>query len=185
MISAGQEIGDAARIIRDGGVVAYPTEGVFGLGCQPENIDAVCRVNEIKQRDPDKGLLLIAADVTQLNKWIRLPDGTPELASDASNPVTWIVPVLNQALPWIRGGHDSIAIRITRHPIARALCAAADSALVSTSANISGEAPVRDATALSPQLRALVDYVLPGECGSARGPSEIRDLVSGQVVRPA
>lgn len=180
-----QEIDDAAHTIKEGGVIAYPTEGVFGLGCRPENQYAVKRINELKQRDPDKGLLLIAADINQLDKWICLPEETPDLASEVSKPITWVVPALNSALPWIRGAHDNIAIRVTRHPVARALCIAADSALVSTSANISGEEPVQTVDALSPHLLALVDYVLPGKCGSAGGPSEIRDLVSGQVMRPA
>lgn len=175
----------AARILADGGVVAYPTEGVFGLGCRPDDPDAVMRILDIKQRDVDQGLLLIAADIRQLDGWIALPADCPDLRSQVDRPVTWIVPATEAVPPWIRGRHAGVAIRLTAHPVARALCAESGLPLVSTSANVAGRAPTRRRLVLLKQFGGLVDCIAPGDCGPAAGPSEIRDLATGEVLRPA
>jgi len=184
-MAVSQPIQHAARILQNGGVVAYPTEGVFGLGCLPNDFAAVSRILQIKERDPTMGLVLIAANLAQLEHLIRLPDNSTPLTSSDDNPVTWIVPATDNVPPWIRGNHDGVAVRLTTHPVARALCAAADSALVSTSANVSGRPPARNSFVLRRGFNALVDYIVPGECGPTPGPSEIRDLRTGQTLRPA
>ncbi len=180
-----QPLRRAARILRSGGVVAYPTEGVFGLGCLPDDFAAISRVLAIKHRDPALGLVLIASDIEQLDGWMELPGKTSKLKSTADKPVTWIVPATDEVPYWIRGEHAGLAVRITAHPIASALCDAADSALVSTSANMHGRPVARNAFVLRRRFGALVDYIVPGECGPASGPSEIRDLASGKVLRSA
>ncbi len=180
-----QPLRRAARILRSGGVVAYPTEGVFGLGCLPDDFAAISRVLAIKNRDPALGLVLIASDIEQLDGWIELPGKTSKLKSTGDKPVTWIVPATDEVPYWIRGEHPGLAVRITAHPVASALCNAADSALVSTSANTHGRPVARNAFVLRRRFGALVDYIVPGECGSASGPSEIRDLASGKVLRSA
>ena len=180
-----QPIKRAARILRSGGVIAYPTEGVFGIGCLPDDFAAVSRVLAIKERDPALGLVLIATDIEQLDGWIELPGNSPELASSSGKPVTWVVPATDDVPYWIRGEHAGLAVRITTHPICGALCDAADSALVSTSANTHGRPTARNAFVLRRRFGALVDYIVPGECGPAPGPSEIRDWASGRVLRSA
>ncbi|MEX2496168.1 MAG: L-threonylcarbamoyladenylate synthase [Woeseia sp.] len=175
----------AARLLREGGVVAYPTEGVFGLGCLPGDEDAANRICEIKKRDPSAGLILIAASREQLEPWAELPQGGERLEGDMAHPVTWVLPPTAAVPPWIRGRHQGVAVRITAHPVAAALCAAADSALVSTSANISGRAPARNPFVLRRVFGPLVDYIVPGECGPAGSASEIRDFPSGRILRPA
>lgn len=180
-----QPVNRAARILRSGGVVAYPTEGVFGLGCLPDDFAAVSRVLAIKERDPALGLVIIAADIEQLDGWIELTENSPELTSTSKQPITWIVPASDDVPYWIRGEHSGLAVRITTHPVAAALCEAADSALVSTSANVHGRPPARNVFVLRRRLGALVDYIVPGECGPATGPSEIRELASGKVLRSA
>jgi len=182
-MASSQNIRHASRILHKGGVIAYPTEGVFGLGCLPDDYAAVSRVLKIKLRDPSLGLILIISDTEQLLGWTDQPD--PDLAPNRENPVTWIVPATNEVPCWIRGDHPGLAVRLTAHPVARALCEGASSALVSTSANISGRAPARNAYVLRRQFGTLVDYIVPGECGPATGPSEIRDLLTGKTVRPA
>jgi L-threonylcarbamoyladenylate synthase len=107
------------------------------------------------------------------------------LDSSDEHPVTWIVPATDEVPWWIRGEHDSIAVRQTTHPVARALCEDADSALVSTSANISGRPPARNPYVLRRLFGSLVDYIVPGHCGPAHGASEIRDLKTGKVLRSA
>ena len=172
----------AGRILKSGGVVAYPTEGVFGIGCLPDDVNAIERVLAIKQRDPSKGLILIAASIAQLACWI---DGECRIPATGATPVTWIVPPGTAVPPWIKGRNSGIAVRITSHPVAAALCNAAGSALVSTSANRSGRGPAANVHVLRRQFHTLVDYIVPGQCGSSIGPSEIRDLMSGKTLRAA
>jgi L-threonylcarbamoyladenylate synthase len=175
----------AGLVVRSGGIVAYPTEGVYGLGCAPDNLDAVQRLLNIKDRDPAMGLILIAADSEQLVDW--LADGVPidDLQSTTMRPVTWVVPAAKWVPYLIRGRHDGLAVRITRHPVAAALCRAARSAIVSTSANISGRPPARNPYVLRRVFGHLVDCIVAGHCGPAHGASEIRDWRSGSTIRPA
>jgi L-threonylcarbamoyladenylate synthase len=112
-----------------------------------------------------------------------LPKGK-KLESRVDRPITWLVPATQSVPYWITGEHHSIAVRLTAHPVAAALCEAADSPLVSTSANIAGSPPARNTFVLRRRFGPLVDYVVPGRCGPATGPSEIRDLASGKVIRP-
>ena len=174
----------AGRILRSGGVVAYPTEGLFGLGCIPDDADAVFRILSIKKRSPALGLVLIASNIEQLEGWAELPMGT-HLESSIARPVSWIVPATPSVPYWIKGEHRGLAVRLTTHPVAMALCDAADSLLVSTSANVAGSPPARSAFVLRRRFRSLVDYIVPGPCGPAAGASEIRDLQSGKVIRTA
>lgn len=180
-----EPINRAGRILRCGGVVAYPTEGVFGLGCLPDDAEAVGRILSIKGRDPTRGLILIASNVAQLLTRISLPNAASELSNPSDQPVTWIVPPAEYLPYWICGKHDGIAVRLTSHPVAAALCDAADSALISTSANLSGRPPARSRHVLRRCFHGLVDYIVPGQCGSANKPTEIRVLTSGKVLRSA
>jgi L-threonylcarbamoyladenylate synthase len=175
----------AARILKEGGVVAYPTEGLFGLGCLPDEREAVERIFAIKHRDPSMGLILIASSPAQLEPYARVPAGRHRLASDIENPITWVLPAKASVPSWIRGRHPGVATRICAHPVAAALCDAAGSALVSTSANMSGHPPARNGIVLRRQFGRLVDYIVPGTCGPAKGASEIRDFATGAVLRPA
>jgi L-threonylcarbamoyladenylate synthase len=177
----------AARIVRDGGVVAWPTEGVWGLGCLPLAQDAVQRIVSIKRRPPEKGFLLIAADIEQTEPLVQLPGGSvgERILATWPGPVTWVLPV-RKALPfWLTGGRDTLAVRVTAHPTSQVLCRLTGSALVSTSANISGHPPLRDILRVRRLLGHDVDYVLPGALGGHEGPTEIRDGLTGRVLRAA
>lgn len=175
----------AARIANEGGVIAYPTEGVYGLGCRPDDDQAIARLLAIKKRDPALGLVLIAADALQLQQWIQLPAGAHIPASSLMHPQTWVVPASSSVPLLVRGNHTTVAVRVTVHPVAAKLCRAARSALVSTSANISGRRPARNVYLLRRTFGHLVDCIVPGACGPASGPSEIRDFLSGATLRPA
>lgn len=174
----------AANILLRGGVIAYPTEGVFGLGCLPDDQYAIQRLINIKQRDAAKGLILIAANAAQFEGWTGLPQGKSLPEPDPAHPVSWIVPPGPRVSPLLRGAHANLAVRITTNPTARALCLAVDSPLVSTSANLSGRPTARNRNILQRQFGSIVDYVVPGDCGPASGPSEIRDFMTGDILRP-
>jgi L-threonylcarbamoyladenylate synthase len=183
-------INAAADALKSGGVVAYPTEAVYGLGCLPENIDAIQRLLAIKNRPVEKGLILIGASQQQLSPyvtglsnrlWQRLT--TPNQNTTANRSTTWIVPAAKSVSQWIRGNRDTLAVRITQHTDARMLCLACNSALISTSANESGLPPVESYTALSPALIHQVDYLLKGICGKDSAPSRIEDIMTGEIIR--
>ena len=175
-------ISRAVDVLLSGGVITCPTEGVFGLSCMPDNSAAIERLLRIKQRDPAKGLILIAASKDQLKDWIGVPvEKIPD--ADPSQPISWIVPAASSVSALVRGDHDDVAIRVTTNPVAQALCEAVDSPLVSTSANIVGEAPARNRLILRRKFAGCVDYMVPGDCGPATGPSEIRNLSTGEVLR--
>ncbi len=174
-----------ARILRQGGVVAYPTEGVFGLGCDPFQWSAVQRILRLKGRPSGKGLILLAADFSMVEPWIK--PLTPELRSRVfgtwPGPVTWLMPARPELPAWIRGAHDTVAVRVTGHPVASALSQAASMPIVSTSANQSGEEPLRTAQAIHDHFVFGLDGVVEGALGLLEGPTEIRDALTGCVIR--
>jgi len=175
-------ISRAADVLLGGGVITCPTEGVYGLSCMPDDTQAVLRLLAIKRRDPALGLILIASRRDQLSDWIAIsPGDIPD--PTAEHPVTWIVKARAGVSELLRGNHAGLAVRLTSHPIAYALCDAVDSALVSTSANIAGARTAANRIVLRRRFVGRVDYIVPGDCGPATGPSEIRDLESGRTLR--
>lgn len=174
----------AAEVLYSGGVIAYPTEGVYGLGCLPDEEAAVERVLRLKQRAPGKGLILIAAAANQLDGWIELPAGRSLPEPDPAYPITWIVPPGPFVHSLLRGDNDGIAVRLTTNAVARSLCNVVESPLVSTSANLTGRPTARNRYVLRRQFMQRVDYIVPGDCGPVDGPSEIREFLTGKVLRP-
>ena len=175
----------AAAILRRGGIVAYPTEGVWGLGCDPDNDEAVMRLLAVKRRDWRKGLILIAASLEQLAPYIATPPPKVlrRLRATWPGPVTWLLPALDSTSPWLRGTHHTLAVRVTAHPPAAELCRRFGGALVSTSANLAGRAAARSRLRVVQRFGDAVDYIVPGATGGLMGPTEIRDALSGAVVR--
>ena len=178
-------IARAARIVRTGGVIAYPTEAVFGLGCLPRDRRAVMRVLAIKRRSWRKGLILIGAELAQLERYVVLPPEPRrgEILASWPGPHTWVLDARAEAPRWITGGSASVAVRVTAHPVAAELCRAVGDALVSTSANLSRRPPHRRLLKLRSDLGAEVDYVLAGPLGGLAAPTAIRDGRSGRVLR--
>jgi len=179
------QIKRAVEALRNGGVIAYPTEAVFGLGCDPLEADAVERVLELKQRDASKGLILIASDMDQLLPFMGKlsSEVLGKLEASWPGPVTWVVPVAAHVSPRLTGGRSSLAVRVTAHPVAAALCEACGMALVSTSANRSGQAPARTGLMVRTQLGEAVDCIVPGAVGGLSKPTEIREALTGKILR--
>jgi L-threonylcarbamoyladenylate synthase len=182
---ASLRVARAARVVRGGGVIAYPTEAVFGLGCLPRDRRAVMRVLAIKRRSWRKGLILIGASLAQLERYVALPPEPrrSEVLATWPGPHTWVLDALPDAPRWITGGRASVAVRVTAHPIAAELCRAAGDALVSTSANVNRRPPHRLLLRLRRDLGKRVDYVLAGPLGGLAAPTVIRDGRSGKVLR--
>ncbi|MEO0576819.1 MAG: L-threonylcarbamoyladenylate synthase [Pseudomonadota bacterium] len=179
------------QVLLAGGVIAYPTEGVYGIGCDARIQQAIKRVVRIKARADDKGLILIASDAQQLAPWIACPrdlDARQHLLSAiAEHPdgraTTWVVPASERCSPLLTGNRATIAVRVTRHADAANLCRAVDGALISTSANISGRNAITQPARLRRQFGKHVDAVLARAGGGQRRPSRVIDYASGNVLR--
>ncbi len=177
----------AAASIAAGGVVAYPTEAVYGLGCDPLDMHAVARILDLKQRPVTAGFILLAAERSQLDPYLAelSPDVEARLEGAWPGPVTFVLPAVPGLPDWLTGGRDTVAARVTSHAIAAALCRSAGMAIVSTSANRSGHPPARSSLQVRRRFPAGLDYVLGGRTGTLAGPTEIRDGLTGAVLRPA
>jgi L-threonylcarbamoyladenylate synthase len=178
-------IAQAARWAACGGLVAYPTEAVYGLGCDPRDGAAVRRLLELKTRPEGKGLILIAADWSQLAPYVVTldPGRMATIHATWPGPVTWLLPARLEIPRWLTGDHATLAVRVTAHPLAAALCRRWGGALVSTSANRANRSPARSPLGVRRALGAGLDYILVGPCGGAARPSSIRDGVTGEVLR--
>ncbi|MDX5328258.1 MAG: L-threonylcarbamoyladenylate synthase [Marinobacter sp.] len=176
----------ARRTVLGGGVIAYPTEAVWGLGCDPWNREAVERILELKQRPMHKGMILVAASIDQVRF---LLDPLPrvlqwEAEQHWPGPITCLVPdVLEQVPDWVRGRHSSIAVRVSDHPVVQALCNATGMPLVSTSCNPAGRAPARSVWQVRRYFGDELDRIVPGTLGGNRKPSRIIDIVTGKQFR--
>ena len=175
-----------AHALSAGAVIAYPTDTIWGFGCDPFNADSVARILHIKQRPVDKGLILLASRIEQLDPFIELEPGQRErLLLPHSVPTTWLVNASDLCPWWIRGNHATVAIRLTDHPLLQYLCDRLHTPLVSTSANRAGRATARNALQLRRQFADELDYIVTGFATGNGRPSEIKSLASGNILRSA
>lgn len=172
-------------IVQAGGLIAYPTESVYGLGCDPLNRAAVERLLQLKQRPVEKGVILIAADFKQLEPFVgQLPRAQMEaIFSTWPGPNTWLFPVRPDTPNWLSGNNKTLAVRVTGHPIAAALCRSCCSPLVSTSANLSGLQPAKTPLRVKAMLGDGIDYVVHGKTQGIERPSCIRNGSTGEILR--
>lgn len=176
-----------AHCLWQGGVIAYPTEAVWGLGCDPQDQQAVERILALKQRSVSKGVILVAASMEQVAEYLQ--DLTPAqwetVRASWPGPNTWLIPDPHGRVPaWVRGRFNSVAIRVSAHPMVQALCQAFGGPIVSTSANPQGKTPARQGWQVRRYFGDQLDALAPGQVGRSAKPSQIRDLVTGALIRP-
>ncbi|WP_325027380.1 L-threonylcarbamoyladenylate synthase [Microbulbifer pacificus] len=182
---AGLTMATAVRVLAAGGVIAHPTESVWGLACDPANPEAVARLLRLKNRPLEKGLILVTGDVKHFSDLLHNLSGDQRARIDATwpGPVTWLVPHFDQVPPWVTGIHHSVALRHTAHPFTAALSRAFGGPIVSTSANPTGSQPARHKFQVLRYFGDELDFVGGGNTGGRASPSEIRDAASGRIVR--
>lgn len=173
--------------LHQGDVIAYPTEGVFGVGCDPDRADAIQKLLEIKNRPVEKGLILIASSYAQLQPYIDERQlSAQQLAHVQASwpgPITWVMPASERVSVWLSGLFDTIAVRVTDHPQVRQLCEAYGKPITSTSANLTGQPPCMTTEAVQQQLGHCLHAILAGQTGGRDKPSEIRDARTQEILR--
>jgi L-threonylcarbamoyladenylate synthase len=174
------------RIVdRQHGLIAYPTESVYGLGCHPLAEDAVMRLLRLKNRDWEKGLILVASNLQQIESYV-LPISIKDrqrLHAESATPTTWLLPAHADTPPWLTGNNTALAIRVSSHPTIVAMCDYLQHPIVSTSANPSGLPPARTALQVQRYFPTQLDLIIHSREACRGRPSLIRDLISNKVVR--
>lgn len=170
-----------------GELLAYPTEAVFGLGCDPRNEAAVTKLLALKQRSVSKGLILVAADYSQVVRFVadlKIPqDKRFSVFSNWPGPITLLLPTAPGTPDWLTGGRPQIAVRVTAHEPTRQLCKALGSAIVSTSANLAGEPSLTTAAEVKAAFGDQLGWIMDAEVGGASSPSKIIDPLTNEVFR--
>jgi len=179
------KLSEFIKSVKNGAIFAYPTEAVFGLGCNINNKNSIIKILTIKKRDASKGLIVISDSFEKISdlidsKYHKILD---ESDMNTEIPTTWLCPASNKALNEITGNTGKIALRITKHPVAYNLCRALNFPIVSTSANLAGKKPLTNVQEVVESFEKEIDYVIEGEVDIKKAPSRIVDLVSKKVLR--
>ena len=179
------KIRHAVHILKQGGLIAYPTEAVFGLGCLPDKTETIKRLLKLKQRPKEKGLILLASELSQLEPYLCPLENNilEKIQSSWPGPTTWILPTPAETSTLIKGNFNTIAVRISAHPIVRELCTQCQAPIISTSANISGKKMSYTASDVRQHFNNKLDYILNGPLGDSDKPTIIKDAISDQVIR--
>ena len=174
-------------VFHQGGIIAYPTEAVFGLGCDPDNEQAIEKLLALKKRSKEKGLILIAGNYSQLLPYVddeAIPqDKRFAVLSRWPGHVTQLFPANKKLLPIIHGAFDTVAVRITEHPEIVNLCKQTGKPIISTSANLSGEPTVTTWQEVELLIPQQLGYIIKGQTLGVTMPSKIINALSGAVIR--
>lgn len=178
-------IGQAAEMLKTGEVIAYPTEAVYGLGCDPFNERAVRAILSMKKRSANAGLILIADTIDRLSSYVQSVPKEQLAMAQSTWPghVTWLFPRGPSVPDWLAGSHKTIAVRVTAHAVSRSLCSAFGGAIVSTSANPTGKPPAKSPQEVMAYFPDSLAGIVEGPLGGQSKPSEIRDLATGKLMR--
>jgi L-threonylcarbamoyladenylate synthase len=178
-----KDIDQAVKTLKEGGIIAYPTEGVYGLGCDPFNKTAVLRLLKIKRRPLNKGLILIVANWQQANMLIKNKAGLRKIFKENKEPITWVFEATKRVPRWLKGKYNSIAIRATLHPAAKKICEKFGGAIVSTSANKTKSQPITKISLLDQEISREIDFILKEPVGRLGKATKICDSKTGKIIR--
>lgn len=179
-----QNINKAAHIIKNGGLIAYPTETVYGLGADPHNVDAIAKIFSTKGREENKGIILLIRDQSDLPTLVETVTPTAQTLIDAfwPGPLTLIFKALPSLPSALTGGLDTIALRHSSSPITTQLLNALRTPITSTSANRSGTPPCTSAHDVQNTLGDHLDFILDGGTSPDTLPSTLVDVSTNQAI---
>jgi len=181
-----EEIKKTCEVLQAGGIILYPTDTVWGIGCDATNEEAVKKVYELKRRVDNKAMLVLTDNPAKLNMYVsRIPDIAWDLIEVADKPLTIIYPKAKNLAANLLADDQSVGIRITNEPFSKTLCERFRKPIVSTSANISGQPSPSNFNEISEEIKAGVDYVVNfrQEEIIKANPSGIIKLGEGGVVQ--
>lgn len=178
------EVTKALDIIKRGGTLLYPTDTIWGLGCDATNAQAVQKIYQIKERDPSKSLLVLVSDEGMLQRFVKeVPEVCWDLIDCATDPLTIIYPQANGLAPGVAASNGSIGIRLVQEGFAFELVRKLRKPLISTSANLSGEPSPSNYDEISDSLKERVDYIvnLPHASGRSKASSILKVALNGEI----
>jgi len=173
----------AASIIRQGGILAYPTDTIYGLGCDPYNPDAVNRLSEIKHRPLNKLFILLAADIDQLKGLIDIDTEQQDIIATQKSATSWIISASKTAPEWLTDNDNNITIRISQNLVVQKLCRHLGHAIISSSANLTGKTPAQNSLQIHKYFHATVDKILATNKKLTARPSTIIRLSDHTIIR--
>ena len=173
----------AAHIIRHGGIIAYPTDTIYGLGCNPFDIEAVERINTIKQRPANKQFILLVAHIDQIRSLVILDSDQESLISQSTGPTSWIAKASQHAPCWLTDKDNSLTFRISKNETVEKLCSALGHAVISTSANTSGKKPAKNVLEIHRYFHNTIDKILASNKKLTGRPSRIIRLYDNHIIR--
>ncbi len=173
-------VNKAISLLNSGEVIAYPTEGVWGLGCDPNNEDALKKLISLKKRDPQKGLILVGSDILHFSEFVNLEKYGKKMMEKWPGPHTWIVPSMLIS-PLITGESTSVALRLSDHQTVKEITETFGGAITSSSANIEGKEPAKAKEEVEEAFKET--FIVDGELGNLDSATPIQDLISGNWIR--
>jgi len=178
------QINRAVSCLQVGGVIAYPTESVFGLGCDASNLSAIIKLLEIKNRSYKKGLIVLVSDIQQALSLLAplSPSQIQTINQSRSRATTWLIDAASHLSPLLIGDHKKLAVRVTTNPIAKELCQKFNQPIISTSCNVSGKPTTTSTAVVRNKMLFQVDQIVAGRC-CGQAPSQLIDLKTGHVLR--
>lgn len=180
-------IGDckgATIFLKNGDIIGYPTEAVYGLGCDPWNQEGVSRICSIKKRSSAKNFIVVAASINQLDNLIDTKILTKSVVNSWPGHTTWLIPAVNTAPEWLIDNNTGlIAIRVSNHETIKELCLKYNSPLISTSANISGDPAVTTQKGFEKVFEKAIPYLVNGDIGKHTNTSIINNMITGERIR--
>lgn len=181
-----EDIRQAVQTLRQGGIILYPTDTIWGIGCDAANAEAVHRIFQLKQRADSKAMICLVDSADRLQRYVRgVPDVAWDLIEFADKPLTLILDGATGVAPALIAEDGSLGLRVTRENISHELCYRYQRAIVSTSANISGQPSPATFAEISDEIKQGVDYIMRSRQNDTAGakPSQIIKLSSDGQVR--
>ena len=174
----------ASNLLHDGEIIIYPTESIYGIGCDPWNESSVNKIYEIKNRPSNKPMIIVGSDIAQIEKLVDVRSLNRSVIDSWPGHSTWLIPSDKNCPPWLKDAITAkVAIRISEHETVKKLCIDFGKPLISTSANLSEVLPSKDKAEIEKIFSSSIEYIVEGSLGGSESPSIIRDMLTGEIVR--
>ena len=173
----------AAHVINSGGIIAYPTDTIYGLGCDPYDADAVARLSDIKSRSALKQFILLAGHIEQIKAFVDLTEDQQQKITQNKEATSWVIKANKHTPAWLLNKDKTVTIRLSKHSDVKKLCHILGHAIISTSANLSGQRPARNALELHQRFHSSIDKIMASNEKLTARPSKVIRLCDNHILR--